>query len=103
MTRSRPADRSSPQLVPNGPRTPIRDPVSAAHSAALTAPTDRMVWVMLPSVIDGSPLTEIAISPTPKAYSIMNSPGAGDGSAVSIGSRHNVTESTFSATVVRTR
>jgi hypothetical protein len=45
-------------------------PDSAAHSAALTAPTARMVWVMTPST--ARPETEIAISPTPKAYTIMN-------------------------------
>ena len=36
----------------------------------------------------GTPLTEIAISPTPNAYSIMNSPGCGAGNAVATGSRH---------------
>ena len=36
------------------------------QQARLTAPTSRMVWVSEPSRADGSPLTEIAISPTPR-------------------------------------
>ncbi len=67
MTRSRPAASSSPQVVPNGPRTPTTLPGSALCRARLTAPTARMVWVIEPSVTDGSPLIEIAASPTPNA------------------------------------
>ena len=77
MTRSRPAASARPQLVPNGPRMPITVPGCASCSARLTAPTERIVWVMVPSATVGSPLTEIAISPIPNAYIIMNSPGCG--------------------------
>ena len=54
-----------PTLVPNGPRTPTVAPGSAAHRAALTAPTARMVWTTAPS--EANPHTEIATSPTPNA------------------------------------
>ena len=47
----------------------------------------------------GSPLTEIATSPTPNAYSIMNSPGLRASRIGSpTGSRYSVAESRFSTT-----
>src|SRR5690606_581546 len=103
MTRSRPAHADRPQSVPNGPRSPIVEPGPAWHNARLTAPTSRMVWVNVPSVSVGSPLTEIAISPIPDAYSIMNCPGRAAGSRSVTGSSTRVTESRFSATRDRTR
>ena len=96
MTRSRPAASAKPQLVPNGPRIPITVPGCASCSARLTAPTERIVWVMVSIADGGTPLTEIAISPIPNAYIIMNSPGSGAGSGSPAGSRQSVAESRFS-------
>jgi hypothetical protein len=78
-------------------------PGCASCSARLTAPTVRIVCVTVPSVVVGSPLTDIATSPIPNAYSIMNSPGCGVGNGSPTGSRHSVAESRFSVTRLRTR
>src|SRR5579875_3659701 len=73
-TTSLPSARSTGQLVPYGPRTPIWSPGRAAHSAWLTAPTSRIVCSTGPGD-DGSPLIEIGTSPTPGARSMLNWPG----------------------------
>jgi hypothetical protein len=62
-----------------------------------------MVCVMMLSVPAGTPLTEIATSPIPNAYIIMNSPGSGAGSGSPNGSSCSVEESRFSAMRLRTR
>ena len=53
---------------------------------------------MVASETVGTPLTEIAISPIPNAYIIMNSPGCGAFSGSPTGSSRSVAESRFSAT-----
>src|SRR5579875_2688126 len=73
-TTSLPSARSTGQLVPYGPRTPIWSPGRAAHSAWLTAPTSRIVCSTGPGD-DGSPLIEIGTSPMPGARSMLNWPG----------------------------
>ena len=59
------------QLVPYGPRTPIRCPGCTEHSACVTAPTSRMVCSTGPAA-DGSPLIEIGTSPMPGTRSMLN-------------------------------
>ena len=103
MIRSCPAASANPQLVPNGPRMPITVPGCASCNARLTAPTEWIVWVIVSSVTVGTPLTEIAISPIPNAYIIMNSPGRGAGSGSPIGSSCSVEECRFSAVRLPTR
>ncbi len=66
ITRSPPRAWSSGHVVPNGPRTPITSPGSAAHSARVTGPTARIVWTSSPPG-SGAALVEIGTSPTPNA------------------------------------
>src|SRR6266542_866613 len=103
MTRSWPTAVERPQVVPNGPRTPTTSPGAASCSARLTAPTSRIVWLSAPSPSDGSPLIEIAISPTPRAYSMVNWPGRKAGIGASTGSRRSVAESCVSSRREATR
>ena len=84
--------------MPNGPRTPITVPGPAPCSAPLTAPTSRIVCTSTPSPRSGRPLSDIATSPTPKAYSIMNWPGRGAGSGAASGRSRSVAQSSVSGT-----
>jgi soluble lytic murein transglycosylase-like protein len=76
---SRPAADATSQLVPNGPRTPIRLPGDAACRARVTAPTARSVCssrLARPPPLSPRPLTEMGTSPMPNAVSMANCPGA---------------------------
>ena len=61
MIKSRPTASASPQLVPNGPRTPITVPTCASCNARLTAPTARMVSMIVSSVAVGVIVPSVAV------------------------------------------
>ena len=87
--------------MPNGPRRPTSWPTRAEHSAALTAPTARIVWVSAcePAV----PLTETGISPMPNAYSMVNWPGRTKPTGLPAGASVSVTVSCVSSRRALTR
>ena len=82
--RRRRAVRPRPTLCRRGRGRPGRRPAARRASARVTPPTSRMVWIE-PSGRAGSPLIEIGTSPTPKACSIVNWPGAKASAAPSSG------------------
>ena len=101
ITTSPPAAASTGHVFPNGPRTPsTRAAAAPRRSRVVTAPTARTVWTSGPR---GSPETEIGTSPTPKAYSIVNCPGAGAGRSPATGSSSSVHVSCVSRRRDRTR
>ncbi len=76
-TTSRPMHSAIGQLLPNGPRSPSVSPTFSPASVRVTLPATRIVWAQL-LVFRGSPLIEIAISPAPGRYSMLNWPGRSD-------------------------
>jgi hypothetical protein len=74
ITTSCPRNASTGHAVPNGPRTPIVSPGVSRAIARVTFPTVRIVWRTAAGTA-GSELTEIATSPTPGKYSMLNWPG----------------------------
>jgi hypothetical protein len=89
------------QAVPYGPWTPTTSPGRLPHSAAVTAPTARMVCTYPAG--RARPLIDTGTSPTPGAYSMANCPGRNLGQEPSIGCSARVTVSMRSSRRDRTR
>ena len=66
----------SGQELPNGPRTPTTSPIFSRLAALDTLPAFRMVWMTRPCAVAMSELIEMAASPYPGTYSMLNWPGS---------------------------
>jgi hypothetical protein len=62
------------QADPNGPRRPITSPRFTCASPVVTVPTLWIVWASIPPC-EASELIDIAASPSPNTYSMLNCPG----------------------------
>ena len=103
MTTSLSSNPSTPQSVPNGPRTPTTDPTAAVQREWVMAPTSRTVCSTGPGA-PGALLIEIATSPTPKDVSMLNWPGLNEnGLGPDVGSSDKVTTSPVSTCLATTR